>query len=116
MNLRGTKVCLASVALLAALALLGRGLLRGEKAETQNHMIRIEGMAFSPRTVRIASGDSVTWVNNDIVMHAVKSSDPGNPWQSRDLQPHESWTRVVNEGGPYLCPYHPTMTAELVVP
>jgi plastocyanin len=112
---RGIKVCFASAVVLAALTFLGRDPLWGEKAtEKQNHVVRIEGMAFSPKTLRIAAGDSVTWVNNDIMMHAVKSSEPGNEWQSRDLQPHESWTRVVEKGGPYVCPYHPMMTAEIV--
>ena len=113
---RLSRLYIASAALLAALAFFGRGSLGGEKVEPQNHEVRIEGMAFSPKTLHIAPGDFVTWVNNDIVMHAVKSSDPGNEWQSRDLQPHESWKRVVTKGGRYICPYHPTMTGELVSP
>ena len=114
MTTRRTPIVFAGAGLLAALAFLGHGILRGEKAEKQTHVIRIEMMAFSPKTLRVAPGDSVTWINHDIVMHAVKSTDRDHAWQSPDLQPKESWTQVVTTPGPYVCPYHPTMTAELV--
>jgi plastocyanin len=79
------------------------------------HIVTIQGMRFDPAKLEIAPGDSVKWVNNDILMHAAKSADPKNVWQSKDLKPHDSWSKVFQAGGSYFCPYHPTMTGEIIV-
>jgi plastocyanin len=81
----------------------------------KEHIVKIQGMAFVPAKLQIAAGDKITWVNNDIVMHGAKSSDPKNVWQSKDLPPHGSWSKTFTVGGPYVCPYHPTMTGEILV-
>jgi len=89
-------------------------LFAGEPPAT-THVVHIRSMAFNPKVVTIAPGDAITWINDDIVMHGAKSSDPKNPWQSKDLLAHASWTKRFERGGAYVCPYHPTMTGEIVV-
>lgn len=84
-------------------------------SDAKTQVVHIRGMVFEPRTVQIAAGDSITWINDDFLMHAVKSTDPKNAWQSKDLQSGESWTRTFTQSGRYLCPYHPPMVGEIVV-
>lgn len=86
-----------------------------QKPEAKQHIVKIAGMVFVPATLHVAPGDSVKWINNDIVNHAMKSTKSGDDWQSKDLPPHESWTRTFTQGATYLCPYHPTMVGEIVV-
>jgi plastocyanin len=79
------------------------------------HTVHVEGMRFKPQVLEIAPGDSVTWINDDIFIHAVKSIEPNDAWQSKDIPAHAQWTRRFDRGVHYLCPYHPTMTGQIVV-
>jgi plastocyanin len=104
-----------AVALAAALFFFSSALLSAENASAKNHVVHIQGMILTPAKLPISPGDSVTWINDDILLHAVKSTDPKNAWQSKDLPPHESWTKTCAEGCLYICPYHPTMSGEIVI-
>jgi plastocyanin len=86
-----------------------------QKAGPKIHVVIIEGMVFKPHSMHVAIGDTVIWENHDIVIHAVKSADAKHPWQTKDIAPHESATEVISQADAYICPYHPTMTAEIVV-
>lgn len=114
-----TGIFSLGVAALLTAALLLFTLKRAAKETPSGavHVVAIQGMQFVPARIEIAPGDSVTWVNRDILMHAAKSTDPKNAWQSTDLQPQQSWTRSFASGDsyPYMCPYHPTMTGEIVI-
>lgn len=114
-TLKSRLVLTSAVVVLTALVLLARPLPTAEKAGGKNHVVQIEGMLFKPATLEIAPGDTVTWINDDIFLHAIKSNEPGHPWQSPDLKPHDSWTKFFPAGSAYLCPYHPTMTGKVVV-
>ena len=72
-------------------------------------------MTFNPAKLQISPGDSVTWINDDILLHAVKSTDAKNAWQSKDLLPQQSWSKTFNRDCPYICPYHPTMAGAITV-
>lgn len=104
-----------AVALAAALVLFAIGTVFPGKTLSAEHVVRIRGMTFQPAILEIAAGDSVTWINEDILLHAVKSTDPKNPWQSKDLPPRQSWTKTFSQDAPYFCPYHPPMIGKIVV-
>lgn len=116
MNLSGRKIAAASVAVALAVALaVFAGTTAGEagKPASKRHVVHIQGMLFRPAKLEISPGDSVEWINDDVFLHAIKSTDPKKMWQSKDLPPHASWTKRFDAGGSYLCPYHPTMTGEI---
>ena len=115
-SLPRTIALLSAAALVAALAFAGRRILVAASVEPTTHVIHAQGMVFRPQSLEISPGDSVTWINDDIVPHAIKSTDPKQPWQSPDLRLHGSWTRQFQTACTYVCPYHPTMTGEIVVP
>jgi len=69
---------------------------------------------FTPTTLRIEPGDSVTFVNEDSFVHNVTA----NLWgHFDDLEQGDSFTATFGEDGvyPYACTYHPGMTGAVVV-
>ena len=105
--------------LLAALVLFAAG----GAADTAppapaSHTVVIEGMQFTPATLNVRAGDSVTWVNKDIVDHtATTPASARNAFDSRLIPAGKSWKRTFSEAGSYdyLCTYHPTMTGMIKV-
>lgn len=92
--------CSASVALTA----LGR--------KPATHTVVIEGMQFKPATLAISPGDSIVWVNKDIVEHtATTPASAKQPFDSRMIKVGESWSLTFKKPGTYdyICTYHPTM-------
>lgn len=78
------------------------------------HTVTIEGMVFKPATLTIKPGDSVTWVNKDIVEHTATAE---GKFDSKLIAPSKSWKQVFKAKGSfdYTCKYHPTMKGTLLV-
>jgi len=77
--------------------------------------VNIAGFAFSPQTLTVAKGTTVTWTNNDSTTHTV-TSDSG-VWDSNNLSPGKTFSYTFNQAGTfaYHCNIHPSMTASVVV-
>jgi plastocyanin len=110
----------ASTARRGALALLLAGLvlfLLGsiELARAATQMVTISDFAFSPATVTIAAGDTVTWTNTDPVVHTATST-PG-AFDSGDIAQGDTFSFTFTTPGTYdyFCTPHPTMTGQIVV-
>jgi plastocyanin len=75
----------------------------------------IAGFAFSPQTLTVAKGTSVTWTNNDSTTHTVTSDT--SVWDSGNLAPGKTFSFTFNQTGtfPYHCNIHSSMTAKIVV-
>lgn len=84
-------------------------------AAAADHRVVIEGMAFTPKVVAVKPGDTITWVNQDIVVHNVTAAAAGI--KSGDLKPGQSWRHTVRRGASfdYLCSLHPVMTGRVEV-
>jgi plastocyanin len=83
-------------------------------AVAARHVISIDGMQFAPASLTVRRGDSVVWVNRDPVPHTATAA---GGFDSKAIEPGKSWTYVAARRGrfAYLCTFHPTMTATLVV-
>jgi plastocyanin len=101
--------------LLAALALLTCSVSVGVASappKAVTHSVVIEGMQFKPATLDIRAGDSVIWVNKDIVVHtATTVASAKQPFDSGLIGVGKTWKRTFEKAGThnYLCTYHPTM-------
>lgn len=75
----------------------------------QRHVVEIEEFSFQPEDTIVAPGDTVVWVNRDVVPHSVTAE--GGTWPAHKLEEGQSWEMVVTDGGtfPYFCEYHPEM-------
>ncbi|MGZ4903916.1 MAG: cupredoxin domain-containing protein [Halobacteriota archaeon] len=77
--------------------------------------IAIKGFAFSPSTLTISRGATVTWKNEDSVMHTA-TSDTG-VFDSGNLNQGDTFTYQFNDTGtfPYHCTPHPFMKGTITV-
>jgi plastocyanin len=91
------------------------GLGTGDGAATKTHTVTIEGMRFQPESLTVAPGDTIIWVNKDLVPHTA-TSEAGR-FDSRDIPAAKSWRHTVREKGDfaYICTFHPTMKGTLRV-
>ena len=83
------------------------------KTKPAAHTVTMEGMVFKPASLTINAGDTVTWVNKDIVEHTATASG----FDSKLIAPGKSWKRTFKAKAThdYVCKYHPTMKGTLVV-
>jgi plastocyanin len=99
-----------------ALALLCVGLLSGAgSARSRSHVVQITGFAFVPARVTVAVGDTITWVNQDIVPHTATAAR--GAWDSGMIAAKGRGTAVIRAGGhvDYQCTLHPSMKGTVVV-
>jgi plastocyanin len=77
--------------------------------------IQIADSAFSPGTLTIAVGDTVTWTNADGRPHTVTSND--GAFDSGNLDEGQAFSFTFTEPGTYSyhCNYHDQMQATIVV-
>jgi amicyanin len=106
-------------ALLGALFLAGAALVLPASAAqaATTHQILMSGYAFSPRTLTVTAGDTVTWTNQDQAPHDVKTTSGPASVHSPMLGKGGSWSHTFTTPGTYgyVCTVHPDMTAQLVV-
>ena len=91
------------------------GAVTGDQPKSQTHTVTIEGMRFQPEVLTVAPGDTVVWVNKDLVPHTA-TSKAGN-FDSKLIEADKSWNYTVRTKGDfaYICTFHPTMKAMLRV-
>jgi plastocyanin len=96
------------------LALAGACLLLGPALAAGTPQVKIEGMTYSPATLTVQRGDTVTWRNADVVPHTATAA---GKFDSGNIAPGQSVARKMDHPGEfdYICTYHPGMKAKLVV-
>jgi len=79
------------------------------------HVIEIKGFKFVPAVLTIKSGDTITWINKDIVPHTATADD--STFDTGELKQNESISiTVVGDGEvSYFCEFHPSMRAALTL-
>lgn len=77
--------------------------------------IDIMDFSFSPATVTVPAGTTVTWYNRDSVPHTATSRTP--LFDSGRLSRDESFSYTFSQTGSYeyYCTIHPYMTGNIVV-
>jgi outer membrane protein OmpA-like peptidoglycan-associated protein/plastocyanin len=75
--------------------------------------IAIANFAFTPETLTVAVGTTVTWTNKDNVAHVVKFSDQS----SGSFSSGATYTRSFTKPGEYAyhCGIHPSMAGKIIV-
>ena len=77
--------------------------------------VSIVNMSFSPATLTVPVGTTVTWTNNDDMTHTVTSDASG--FDSGDITMGSKYSRVFSAAGTftYHCTIHPAMKGTIVV-
>ena len=79
----------------------------------RQHVVEITAFSFQPQRTVVSPGDTIVWINRDIVPHSVTAN--GGTWESQILEEGQSVKIVVEDTGvySYFCKFHPHMTGEL---
>ncbi len=82
-----------------------------------NHSVDIQSMAFSPNTITIQVGDSITWTNLDSFSHTATSTSGPDSFDSGTLSNSATFTFTFTTPGTYQykCDFHSSMTATIIV-
>jgi plastocyanin len=77
--------------------------------------VTIDNFTFSPATVTIAAGTTVTWINHDDVPHTVTSND--KLFSSQAMDTDGTFSHMFTAPGiyPYFCAVHRHMTGQIIV-
>jgi plastocyanin len=79
-------------------------------------MVDIKNLAYTPDSVEIPVGATVTWTNNDTVPHTVTAKDR-DVLQSGTLKPGDTYSKTFDQPGTYdyFCEFHANMKGTIVV-
>jgi plastocyanin len=84
-------------------------------AATGTNMVEVKNFAFSPASLTVPAGTTVTWKFDDSAAHTVSASDKS--FESPALSGGKTYTHTFTKAGtyPYICSIHPFMKATVVV-
>lgn len=99
-----------------ALGTLLAALLTGQ-ASAEEASVTIDNFAFTPATITVSVGSTVTWTNHDDIPHTVVDADAPKTVKSAALDTDETYKRSFNSPGTYhyFCSLHPHMQGTVVV-
>lgn len=89
----------------------------GEPGENEVWMV---GQSFTPGTIEIETGTTITWTNQSSEVHTVTSGSPGSPdgeFDSGNMSAGQEFSHTFEEAGSfdYYCALHPGMTGTITV-
>ena len=87
----------------------------GGKGTPGTNEVWIQGMAFSPSSITVTAGTTITWTNKDGVPHTVTSNT--GLFDSGTINPNGTYSHLFSTAGTfsYKCSLHPSMTASVAV-
>jgi amicyanin len=100
-------------------AVVGSGLAGGvlvARAQAPATTVSIDNFTFTPPTVTVKAGTTVTWSNKDDIPHGIASAN-GAFTKSKALDTDDSYSFTFTTPGTYqyFCYIHPHMTGTIVV-
>lgn len=112
---RWAGIPIAALAAIGVLALAGAAP-RPADPVPQRHVVEIQGMAFHPAVLEVQRGDTIVWINRDIVPHTATSTGKSG-WNTGPLLQGKSGQYVARHRGehPYFCQFHPVMLGKLII-
>ncbi len=77
--------------------------------------VTIDNFTFSPPTITVGVGSTVTWTNQDDIPHTVVASD--RAFKSKVMDTDEKYSFTFTRPGEYgyFCSLHPHMVGKVVV-
>jgi amicyanin len=93
------------------------------RASSSNHdqpaappaAVKIDNFSFTPQTLTIYVGTTVTWTNRDDIPHTAVSTE--GVFKSKVIDTDEKFSYTFTKAGTYsyYCTIHPKMTGKVVV-
>lgn len=79
------------------------------------NQVTIDNFTFTPQTLTVPVGTTVTWTNRDDVPHSATSTEKRFNSGLLDTDEKFSFTFTVAGEYPYFCGIHPHMTGKIIV-
>jgi len=101
-------------AAIAAAGVLSR-FARASENKPRELVVEIDKLRFVPQRLEARIGDTVTWINHDLVAHTTTARNGQS--DSGKIEKAKSATLAVTSemSGEYFCRFHPAMKGELTV-
>jgi plastocyanin len=110
------RMSFARAAVVAGLLGCATGITLGVAfAEADDAAVKIDNFTFTPKSVTVKAGTTVTWTNQDDIPHTVTSTN--KQFRSKALDTDDKFTFTFSTPGTYdyFCSLHPKMTGTIVV-
>lgn len=80
-----------------------------DEASGTVHIVEIQNFAFSPASLEVKVGDTITWRNLDAAPHTTTGTE--GAWDSGLMTKDAEWSLTVDAAGEtsYICNFHPSM-------
>ena len=87
----------------------------GTAVSPRHHVVEIDNFKFKPFALTIAQGDTVEWINRDIVPHTATGNNKA--WDTQKLIKGQSGRVTFSMAGKeqYICRFHPNMRGEITI-
>lgn len=88
----------------------------GDQQTAETNKVTINNLTFTPADISVKKGETVTWTNNDSVVHTVEF-ETDDLEDSGNLQPGDTYRLAFNDEGTfnYTCGLHPQMNGTVSV-
>ena len=103
--------------LLAAAVMLLLAVPAAPPAAAATQTVMMQNYAYSPATLTVRVGDTVTWMQHDTAPHDVVTTSAPAAFRSPQLSQGQSWSYTFRTAGTYsyYCSVHPDMRAQVIV-
>ncbi|MEK7152930.1 MAG: cupredoxin family copper-binding protein [Patescibacteria group bacterium] len=83
----------------------------------ETDQVAIEDLAFTPASVKVKKGATVTWTNKDSTPHTITGVDSNKGPESGTLEAGDTYSFTFDEVGTfgYICDFHSSMKGEVTV-
>ncbi len=81
---------------------------------TSSNSVTIQNFAFTPQELTVTAGTTVTWTNNDNMIHTIVSQ---NLFESKILNKGDKFSFTFTTLGEfdYICDIHPSIKGKIIV-
>lgn len=80
----------------------------------EKHIVTIKDMKYNPTATRAQMGDTILFVNKDLVPHNVADS-LNKEWLSPQINFGEEWSMTVTGNLHFYCAFHPNMEGDIII-
>jgi plastocyanin len=84
-------------------------------ANAEADAVKIDNFTFSPATLTVAPGMTVTWTNDDDIPHTILGKEKGFRSKPLDTGNQFSFTFATAGEYAYFCSLHPHMVGKIIV-
>ncbi len=115
--IRKTGRCVGRIMIMATTLLSLANATADDRAQQGANVVQIHNYIFSPKTLTVAAGTTVTWVNHDEEPHTVTSADRPRAFNAPPIEKGEKFSFNFATAGSfkYFCAIHPQMIGLIVV-